>query len=171
MLGFDADPSASCLFQDVLCGSGATGAADLSGPAPAGRYSDPGLAQPGPQLCAPLPYFSACRPGAGGGRPSHRPGSGGAQRGEHDGAAAGPHALGPLVLSDPVPAVLHGTCYCFAGRSDDLPQPGGLRSLPPLDSLLSLTWRLQVDVDLEICISVAMEILGLKEDVFFSVDL
>lgn len=157
----------SCLLQDLLCGSGAAGPAHLSGPAPAGRYSDPGLSEPGPQLCPALPHFPARRPGGRGGGASYGPSPGGAERGEHDGPAAGPHAVSPVVLSDPVSAVLHGASYCFAGRSNHLPQPGGLRSLPPLDRLLFLTWHVQLHVDTGFSFSVAMEMLGLEKDVYF----
>lgn len=154
-------------MQDLLCGSGAASSAHLSGPAPAGRLSDPGLSEPGPQLRPALPHFPARGPGGRGGGASHGPGPGRAERGKHDGAPAGAHAVSPVVLSDPVPAVLHGTGHCFAGRSNHLPQPGGLRGLPPLDRMLFLTWHLLLDVDTELCFSAAMEILGLGEDVLF----
>lgn len=120
------------LFQDLLCGSGAAGPADLPGPAAAGRRPDPGLSEPGPQLRPALPHLPACEPGGGGGPRAVGPGAGGPERGQPDGAPAGPHAVGAVVLSDPVPAVLHRSGHRLASRSHHLPQSGGLRSLPPL---------------------------------------
>lgn len=122
-------------FQDLFCRPGAAGAAHLPGSAATGRRSDTGFPQPGPQLRPALPHLSACRPGGGRRAPAARPGAGGSERRQPDGPPAGPHAVGAVVLSDPVPAVLHGTGHRFAGRSDHLPQPGGLWRLPPLDAL------------------------------------